>query len=95
MPLVTARKDIFSPVTSTLAASFIHMTAHHQTGSTTAEMKMSHGRKGQLQDQRVTECKVCRWGIFTSQPRQWSVNPVGLIHTECATRPDGGENRAA
>jgi hypothetical protein len=46
-------------------------------------------RKGSLQDQRISRCKICAWGIFTSQRREWSANPVGLIHTDCKTRPEG------
>jgi hypothetical protein len=28
----------------------------------------------------VTNCKVCMHRIFPDEPRQWSTNPMGVIH---------------
>jgi len=35
-------------------------------------------------DQRQTTCSVCRFGIYEGQPRRWSRQPLGLVHTDCA-----------
>lgn len=37
-------------------------------------------------DQRLTTCKVCGFGIFHHEPRQWSQKPLGLVHTRCAPK---------
>jgi hypothetical protein len=38
----------------------------------------------------VTQCKICRDGIFKHQPYVWNMNPIGLCHTICVgdTRKD-------
>lgn len=28
-------------------------------------------------------CKLCRHRIFPNESREWSTNPMGLVHTEC------------
>jgi hypothetical protein len=41
------------------------------------------GPKNKALDLMVTVCSVCGLGIFKGQAREWSQNPLGLVHTEC------------
>lgn len=46
--------------------------------------------RGSKRDLRLTNCKICKLGIFDGQPTVWLTTPLmGLAHRECAnaTRP--------
>lgn len=34
-------------------------------------------------DRRQTVCSICGCGIFEDQPREWSRQPLGLVHPWC------------
>jgi hypothetical protein len=41
------------------------------------------GNNASINNLYVSQCKICRDGIFRPQPFEWNNNPIGLCHTVC------------
>lgn len=35
----------------------------------------------------LTDCKICRAGVYQGQKWRWSRNPIGIIHEDCEAKP--------
>lgn len=44
------------------------------------------GKGGNPDAKYVTNCKLCRQGIYRDQPHRWFSRPIGLSHDSCAAR---------
>ena len=39
-----------------------------------------------LSNAYVSTCKVCGFGVYETQDRQWARRPTGISHTDCLRR---------
>lgn len=47
---------------------------------------LSNLGQNKTQSEMLTNCKLCRHGIFRSQKKVWLPDPMGLSHEDCAKR---------
>lgn len=43
--------------------------------------------KANLHNTYVTQCKICRSGVYEHQLWHWSTRPIGIVHTACVVAP--------
>lgn len=54
-------------------------------------MSTVRNNSASMTSQYVTQCKICRDGIYQHQEFQWNRNPIGLCHTVCIGNKAAGK----
>lgn len=54
---------------------------------TTALHNLNRQRAGHT-SQHLSDCKICREGIYRGQAHRWHRSPIGLCHDDCIRRQD-------